>query len=159
MFKKFTALALAGFLFGCAGLTAAATFIVSPQGQAFLNAIGAGGSLVPGVNAVVAAVDAGLSVTKSDVAIMCYAVPWAQGALTFIEPDLHFPATVIQDEAAAYSGVMAYCQSPPSDIPSAVEALARMYLSITNTLSTGGVPVTVPVTARIHVMPMQQMVH
>jgi hypothetical protein len=132
-------------LVGCASL---ANFLISAQGTVFLNALGAGGSLIPGVNVVLLEIDGGLALVQSDVDIMCYALPWAQGALVFFEPELRLNPAFDTDEKVAYQVVMAYCSAPPSDVQGAVQALARMYLVVMSALNGQGVPVAIPLSAK-----------
>lgn len=142
------AFAVALGLTACNGTepTDIATLLSSTQGQSFLTALGAGGNLIPGIESVLANINTAIS-TNGAAALqtVCFALPWADGALDLFGPAANINSTVISEtDAAVKAFVAGPCATPPTTLATAIQDGAQLFLNIENELKTNGVPVDVP---------------
>lgn len=155
--KLLTAIALVAGLSACSAigsLTSAASdvnaILNTDAGKAFVSALGSGsgvssqiGSIAATINSVNGAVSSpGAQTALKDV---CYALPWAQGALDLFGPYIKVSTTTIsQIDAAVASFKNGPCATPPTNLAQVVSEGTQLYQSITASLKSGGVPVVVP---------------
>jgi hypothetical protein len=135
-------------LTACSTTTALSDILSTTQGQSFLAALGATGSLLPGIQNVISAIDGGLSgaATQDALNTVCYALPWADGALDLFGPVAGVNSAIVSSTDAAVSAFEAgVCKNPPTTLAQAIQDGAQIFVNIENQLKGVGVPVTVPV--------------
>jgi hypothetical protein len=158
--KALGAIVLTVGLAGCgsSGGSDIASLLASPIGQAFINALGIGGTLIPGIQNVLDGIDSGISSPTAQAALqtVCTALPWADGALDTFGPAVNISATTIADvDASVKAFVAGPCTTPPTNLASAIADGAQLFLNIQNALSTNGVPVAVPPSAHMRAMQLR----
>lgn len=144
-------------LTGCSAisnLTSAATTVESvlntAAGQAFVTALGAGSGVtgqISNVAGTINSINTGVSSPTAQAALkdVCYALPWAQGALDLFGPYIKVSAaTISQVDAAVTAFKAGPCVTPPTNLAQVVTEGTQLYQTITSNLKAGGVPVAVP---------------
>jgi hypothetical protein len=150
--NKFTkGIAIAVIALGLTACTAIetdiSTAVDSVAGQAFLAALGLNGSLNSGVQSVVTAVDDGLgsAATQDALNTVCYALPWADGALDLFGPVAGVNPTIVTTADDAVKAFEAGpCTTPPTTLAAVVTEGVQLFMNIETEIKTLGVPVVVP---------------
>ncbi len=136
---------------GCSTATNIATLLNSAVGQSFITALGTAGTLIPGLQAVITQVDNGIT-GNGTVALetICFALPWADGAVDFFGPAVKIPATTISEiDAAVASFKMGPCTNPPTNLASVLGEGVALFIAIETDLNQNNVPVVAPPSATI----------
>jgi hypothetical protein len=159
--KQITAVLAAGVV--AVGLSACSTInsvgsavsnvisaINSDVGQAFIKALGTGGSITTSISSVIKDINTGIAspVAQDALKMVCYSLPWAQGALDILGPSANISATIISETDAAVAAFLdGPCTKPPLNLAQIITDGTKLYVSIVDDLQKSGVPVAVPATS------------
>jgi hypothetical protein len=146
-------------LAGCGSVgTDIASLLSSGIGQSFINALGIGGTLIPGIQNILDGIDTGIgsNATQAALQTVCTALPWADGALDLFGPDVKISATVISDiDVSVKAFVAGPCANPPTNLAQAITDGAQLFLNIETALNANGVPVAVPSSTHMRAMQLR----